>query len=112
MENFKKFLKVSLNSLMRGVYVWFTMFLPAIGIALYVEYGWWLVAVIFAAIDYLLIEVYGRHYFALNKHIYKDRTHLKIHHYVEDNDVWVESNDTIDSVIDIEIVRHENLEEE
>lgn len=112
MEKFKKFLKEFLNSLMCGVYVCFTMFLPVIGIVLYNEFGWWWVAVIFVTIDYILIEAYGRHYFRLNKHMYKDNTKLKIHHYVEDNDVWVESNDTIYSVIDIEIVRHENLEEE
>lgn len=112
MENFKKFLKGFLNSLMCGVYVWFTMFLPVIGVALYVEYGLWWVAVIFVTIDFILIETYGRHYFRLNKHMYKDNTKLKIHHYVKDNDVWVESNDTIDSVIDVEIVRHETLKYE
>lgn len=112
MENFKKFMKGFLNSLMCGVYVWFITFLPVIGIALYNEFGWWWVAVIFVTIDFILIETYGRHYFRFNKHMYKDNTKLKIHHYVEDNDVWVESNDTIDSVIDVEIVRHVNLEDE
>lgn len=110
MENFKKFLKEFFNAFMCGVYVWFIIFIPAIGIALYNEFGWWWVAVIFVTIDYFLIEAYGRHYFRFNKHMYKDKTHLKIHHYVDENRVWVESNDTIDSIIDVEVISHEKLE--
>ena len=64
----------------------------------------------FVTITYLLIEFYGRYYFEFNKNIYKDLIKLKIHHDVENNDVWIESNDTIDSVIDIDIVKHVKLD--
>jgi hypothetical protein len=57
------------------------------------------------------MEFYGRHFFKINKHIYKNETKLKIHHDVEKNFVWVESNDTIDSIIDIDIVTHVKLKE-
>ena len=58
----------------------------------------------------LLIEIYGRYFFKFNKHTYKNETKLKIHHDVEKNFVWVESNDTIDSIIDIEIIKHVKLD--
>lgn len=106
MKNFKEFL----NATLCGAYIMLIMTLPVIGIALYKEFGCWWVELIIVTIDYFLIEAYGRHYLKFNKHIHNDDTKLKIHHYVEDNDVWVESNDTIDSIIDIEVVKHIKLE--
>lgn len=92
------------------LYVGSILTLPMIGMACYIAFDWWWAYMFFVTITYLLLEFYGRYYFEFNKNIYKDLK-LKIHHDVENNEVWIESNDTIDSVIDIDIVKHVKLEE-
>lgn len=78
-----------------------------LGMMLYVKYELFGIKVIAGILAFLLVEIYGRYYFKFNKDEYN--TKLKIHHDVENNNVWVESNDTIDSIIDIEIVKHVNI---
>lgn len=85
------------------------LLLPMIGMVFLCIDMWW-ASIIFVTLGYLLIEFYGRHFFKFNKHIYKNETKLEIHHDVEKNFVWVESNDTIDSIIDINIVKHVKLD--
>lgn len=88
------------------LYVGSILTLPMIGMACYIAFEWWWASMFFVTIAYILLEFYGRNYFEFNKNIYKDLIKLKIHHDVENNEVWIESNDTIDSVIDIDIVKH------
>lgn len=88
------------------LYVGSILTLPMIGMACYIAFEWWWASMFFVTITYILLEFYGRNYFEFNKNIYKDLIKLKIHHDVENNEVWIESNDTIDSVIDIDIVKH------
>jgi membrane protein implicated in regulation of membrane protease activity len=110
MKKYKEFLLAVLNTISIVIYVGAIMIFPIIGFILYVKFGWWWALLTFATLSYLLIEFYGRYYFEFNKNIYKNLTKLKIHHDVENNYVWIESNDTIDSVIDIDIVKHVNLD--
>jgi len=110
MKKIKEFLFDVSNMIFSVIYVGAIMLFPIIGFALYVKFGWWWASLTFATISYLLIEFYGRYYFEFNKNIYKDLTNLKIHHDVENNDVWIESNDTIDSIIDIDIIKHVKLD--
>lgn len=110
MEKFKNFLGDVFYTFLSGLYVWFIIILPAIGIVLDINYGWWWMVIIFVSIDFILIEAYGRNYFRINKHAYKDKMKLKVHHYVDENRVWLESNDIIDSVIDTEVLSHEKLD--
>lgn len=101
MKKIKDFLLIIFS----GVFVGAILLLPMIGMTfLYIDM-WW-ASIIFVTLGYWFIEFYGRHFFEFNKHIYKNETKLKIHHDVEKNFVWVESNDTIDSIIDINIVKH------
>lgn len=110
MKKNKEFLLAVLNTISIVIYVGTIMLFPIIGFVLYVKFGWWWALLTFDTLSYLLIEFYGRYYFEFNKNIYKDLTKLKIHHDVENNDVWIESNDTIDNIIDINIVKHVKLD--
>lgn len=107
MKKFKEFISNISIILFNILYISAILSLPMIGI---VCFEWWYASVFFSTISYLFLEFYGRNYFEFNKNIYKDSLKLKIHHYVENNDVWIESNDTIDSIIDIEIVKHVKLD--
>jgi hypothetical protein len=84
--------------------------LNMIAMVCYIEFDWWWASMLLVTISYLPLEFYGRYYFKFNKNIYKDLIKLKIHHDVENNDVWIESNDIIDSVIDIDIIKHVKLD--
>lgn len=92
-----------------GLYVGLVLLLPSIGTMFFIEFDLKWVDYICVFISFLFVEIYGRYYYKFYKHSYP--TKLKIHHDVENNNVWVESNDTIDSIIDIEIVKHVKLEE-
>ena len=107
MNKFKDFLLIIFS----GVFVGTILLLPVIGMAFVCIDMWW-ASIIFVTLGYWLIEFYGRHFFIFNKHIYKNETKLKIHHDVEKNFVWVESNEIIDSIIDIDIVKHVKLKQE
>ena len=55
----------------------------------------------------ILINVYGIFYLKFNKYLIGENWfNLKVHQY-KDGKVWVESNDVIDSIIDIEVVEHD-----
>lgn len=110
MKQIKEFLSNLLIFLFNILYIGAILFLPMIGMICYIKFELWWASMFFITITYLLIEFYGRYYFKFNKDIYKDSIKLKIHHDVENNYVWIESNDTIDSVIDIDIVKHVKLD--
>ena len=110
MKKIKEFLSKISIILFNILYISAILSLPMIGIVCYIEFEWWWASVFFSTISYLFLEFYGRNYFEFNKNIYKDSLKLKIHHDVENNDVWIESNDTIDSIIDIDIVKHVKLD--
>lgn len=105
MKKIKEFLSNLSIILFNMLYIGSILTLPMIGIACYIEFEWWWASMIFVTISYIFLEFYGRYYFEFNKDIYKNLK-LKIHHDVENNYVWIESNDTIDSIIDINIVKH------
>ena len=105
MNKIKDFLSIIFS----GVFVGIILLFPMIGFA-FLCIEMWLASIIFVTLGYWLIEFYGRYFFKFNKHIYKNETKLEIHHDVEKNFVWVESNDTIDSIIDINIVKHIKLD--
>lgn len=104
MNKFYEILEVFFN----GLYVGSVLLLPMIGAMFFLELDLKWVEFLCLFISFVLIEIYGRYYYKFYKHSYS--TKLKIHHDVENNNVWVESNDTIDSIIDIEIVKHVNFE--
>lgn len=106
MKKIKEFLSNLLLILFNILYIGAIFALPMIGMVCYIAFDWWWASMIFVTISYIFLEFYGRYYFDFNKNIYKDLIKLKIHHDVENNDVWIESNDTIDSIIDIDIVKH------
>ena len=55
----------------------------------------------------LLINAYGIFYLKFSKYVIGEKWFkLKIHQY-KDGKVWVESNDVIDNIIDIEVVEHD-----
>ena len=55
----------------------------------------------------ILINVYGTFYLKFNKYVIGEKWfNLKVHQY-KDGKVWIESNDIIDNVIDIEVVEHD-----
>lgn len=110
MKKFKEFLSNISVILFNMLYVGAIFLLNMIAMACYIEFDWWWASMFLVTISYLLLEFYGRYYFKFNKNIYKDLTKLKIHHDVENNDVWIESNETIDSVIDIDIIKHVKLD--
>jgi hypothetical protein len=59
------------------------------------------------SISGILINVYGIFYLKFNKHLIGEKWfNLKVHQY-KDGKVWIESNDIIDNVIDIEVVEHD-----
>lgn len=109
MKKVKEFLSNVSIFLFNILYICAILFLPMIGMICNIKFEWWWASMFFITIAYLLIEFYGRYYFKFNKDMYNDLK-LKIHHDVENNDVWIESNDTIDSVIDIDIVKHVKLD--
>ena len=94
-----------------GIFVGLILVLPIIGFTFYIIFELFWIKVLYFIIVCILIELYGKYYYKFNKLTYKKETKLKIHHDVENNIVWIESNDTIDSIIDIEIVKHANLKE-
>lgn len=106
MNKIKKILLAVSNIIFSIIYVGVIMLFPIIGFVFYVKFGWWWASLTFNTLSYLLIEFYSRYYYEFNKNIYKDLTKLKIHHDIENNEVWIESNDTIDSIIDIDIIKH------
>lgn len=109
MKKFKEIIsKVSIISF-NILYIGGILASPMFGMICYIAFGWWWASMFFVFISYILLEFYGRYYFEFNKNIYKNLK-LKIHHDVENNDVWIESNDTIDSIIDIDIVKHVKLD--
>ena len=108
MNKFKKNVSKLFLILFHGIYKSSILLIPMLGMMLYVTYGLFGIKVIAGALTLLLVEIYGRYYFKFNKDEYN--TKLKIHHDVEKNFVWVESNDTIDSIIDIDIVKHVKLD--
>jgi hypothetical protein len=110
MKKMKEFLSNISIILFNILYIGAILTLPLIGMVCYIAFEWWWASMFFISITYLLLELYGRYYFEFNKNIYKDLIKLKIHHDVENNEVWIESNDTIDSVIDIDIVKHVKLD--
>lgn len=62
---------------------------------------------ILMAVDGILINVYGIFYLKFNKYVIGEKWfNLKVHQY-KDGKVWIESNDIIDNVIDIEVVEHD-----
>ena len=59
------------------------------------------------SIDGILINVYGIFYLKFNKYLIGEKWfNLKVHQY-RDGKVWIESNDIIDNIIDIEVVEHD-----
>ena len=110
MKNIKELLSNLSIILFNILYIGAILTLPMIGMVCYIAFEWWWASMFFVTITYLLLELYGRYYIEFNKNIYKDLIKLKIHHDVENNDVWIESNDTIDSIIDIDIVKHVKLD--
>ena len=58
-------------------------------------------------IDGILIYANGIFYLKFNKYVIGEKwSNLKVHQY-KDGKVWVESNDVIDNIIDIEVVEHD-----
>jgi hypothetical protein len=102
-------LKKILSSLYCILYIGIILLLPTIGTMFCIKFGLTWINSLFVFASYVLIEFYGKYYFKFNKEEYKNSTTLKIHHDIENNYVWIESNDTIDSVIDIDIVKHGKL---
>lgn len=110
MKKIKEFLSNVSTILFNILYIGAILTLPMIGVVCDIAFEWWWTSIFFSTISCILLEFYGRNYFEFNKNIYKDLIKLKIHHDVENNDVWIESNDTIDSIIDIDIVKHVKLD--
>lgn len=55
----------------------------------------------------MLITAYGIFYIKFNKYVIGEKWFkLKVHQY-KDGKVWIESNDVIDNIIDIEVVEHD-----
>ena len=55
----------------------------------------------------ILINVYGIFYLKFNKYVIDEKWfNLKVYQY-KDGKVWIESNDVIDNIIDIEVVEHD-----
>ena len=106
MDIFKKIL----SSIYCIFYIGIILLLPIIGTLIGIKFGLIWINSLFVFASYVLIEFYGKYYFKFNKEEYKNSTTLKIHHDIENNYVWIESNDTIDSVIDIDIVKHGKLD--
>jgi hypothetical protein len=58
-------------------------------------------------IDGILINAYGIFYLKFSKYVIGEKWfNLKVHQY-KDGKVWIESNDVIDNIIDIEVVEHD-----
>lgn len=55
----------------------------------------------------ILINAYGIFYLKFNKYVIGEKWFkLKVHQY-KNGKVWIESNDVIDNIIDIEVVEHD-----
>ena len=55
----------------------------------------------------ILINAYGIFYLKFSKYVIGEKWfNLKVHQYKEGK-VWIESNDVIDNIIDIEVVEHD-----
>lgn len=55
----------------------------------------------------ILINAYGIFYLKFNKYLIGEKWfNLKVHQY-KDGKVWIESNNVIDNIIDIEVVEHD-----
>jgi hypothetical protein len=55
----------------------------------------------------ILINAYGIFYLKFSKYVIGEKWYnLKVHQY-KDGKVWVESNNVIDNIIDIEVVEHD-----
>lgn len=66
-----------------------------------------IIGLILMIVDGILINVYGIFYLKFNKYLIGEKWfNLKVHQY-KDGKVWVESNDVIDNIIDIEVVEHD-----
>lgn len=66
-----------------------------------------IIGLLLILIDGILINVYGIFYLKFNKYLIGEKWfNLKVHQY-KDGKVWVESNDVIDSIIDVEVVEHD-----
>ena len=77
--------------------------LPMIALNVEVE----IIGLILMVLDGILINVYGIFYIKFNKYLIGEKWfNLKVHQY-KDGKVWIESNDIIDNVIDIEVVEHD-----
>lgn len=62
---------------------------------------------ILMVVDGILINVYGIFYIKFNKYVIGEKWfNLKVHQY-RDGKIWIESNDIIDDIIDIEVVEHD-----
>ena len=66
-----------------------------------------IIGIILMIVDGILINVYGIFYLKFSKYVIGEKWfNLKVHQY-KDGKVWVESNDVIDNIIDIEVVEHD-----
>lgn len=65
-----------------------------------------IIGLILMIVDGILINVYGIFYLKFNNYVIGEKWfNLKVHQY-KDGKVWIESNDVIDNIIDIEVVEH------
>lgn len=83
------------------------LLLPMIGMLLSVEFDAFWIFFVCIFVSYMILEYYGSHYHKINNK--KDETKLVLHHYVDENYVKIESTETIDKLIDIEIVKYSKL---
>lgn len=98
-KNVKKMLMWATNTLLGFLIIGLPM------IALNVENE--IIGVLLILIDGILIYAYGIFYLKFNKYVIGEKWfNLKVHQY-KDGKVWVESNDVIDNIIDIEVVEHD-----
>lgn len=66
-----------------------------------------IIGIILMIVDGILINVYGIFYLKFSKYVIGEKWfNLKVHQY-KDGKVWIESNDVIDNIIDIEVVEHD-----
>lgn len=95
----KKMLMWAINTLLGSLIIGLPM------IALNVENE--IIGLLLILIAGILIIVYGIFYLKFNKYVIGEKWfNLKVHQY-KDGKVWIESNDVIDNIIDIEVVEHD-----
>lgn len=98
-KNVKKMLMWATNTLLGFLIIGLPM------IALNVENE--IIGLLLILIAGILINVYGIFYLKFNKYVIGEKWfNLKVHQY-KDGKVWIESNDVIDNIIDIEVVEHD-----